>query len=72
MMIKFISNNNYPICYICPFNGEDCIRMNSLSMNKTIFCNCCEIYYHQKTVDNNVKLSDSDFRKSLDYRIINN
>ncbi len=44
--------------FICPFNIEDCMHMDSLSMTKTVNCNHCKVYIYGKKTDNNTNISN--------------
>ena len=51
--------------FICPFVKEDCIYMDSLSLTKTVNCNCCENFMVRKKTNMRAKYSVSDGNKAL-------
>lgn len=49
--------NLVPTGFSCPFNNDDCLHLDSLSMTKTINCIHCENYLQGKKTDNGVNIS---------------
>jgi transcription elongation factor Elf1 len=61
-----------PSGYICPFSGEDCLYLDSLSMIATVICKHCGIYILEKKMGNAVKISDPYVQLPLGILSINN
>ena len=44
--------------FICPYNKENCMHMDSLSMTRTVNCNDCGINIKGNKIDNRLNISD--------------
>lgn len=49
--VDAVSENNKISGYACPFTNDDCVHLDSLSMTKTVVCNNCENFIHDRNID---------------------